>query len=214
MNNVLRISSSILGDNSASALLSAELLQALTSQNESLTVKERNFSATPIPHLDGQWLQAIGTAEQARSSEQKAMVAFSDELIAEVMAADTLVIALPMYNFTVPSMLKAWIDHVARAGVTFAYTEQGPKGLLKDKKVYLVTTMGGKHEIGVSDFLRPYMKLIMGFLGLTDVEIITASGLNMGPEQREAGLSEGRAQIADISAKAAAPATVLSTTAA
>lgn len=214
MNNVLRISSSILGDNSASALLSAELLQALTSQNDSLTVKERNFSATPIPHVDGQWLQAIGTAEQARSSEQKAMVAFSDELIAELVVADTLIIALPMYNFTVPYMLKAWIDHVARAGVTFAYTEQGPKGLLKDKKVYLVTTMGGKHEIGVSDFLRPYMKLIMGFIGLTDVEIITASGLNMGPEQREAGLGAGRAQIADITAKAAAQATVLSTTAA
>jgi FMN-dependent NADH-azoreductase len=109
-----------------------------------------------------------------------------------------------MYNFTVPSMLKAWIDHVARAGVTFAYTEQGPKGLLTGKKVYLVATMGGVHEAGVSDFIRPYMKLVMGFLGLADVEVITASGLNLGQEPKQAGLRSAREQIAGLTAKVAA----------
>jgi len=204
MNKVLRISSSISGENSVSALLTDELLQALESRGNTLSVSERNFSQTPIPHVDEQWLQALSTAEQERSPEQQVKVAFSDELIAEVMAADTLIIALPMYNFTVPSMLKAWIDHVARAGVTFAYTQQGPKGLLKDKKVYLVASMGGEHEAGVSDYIRPYMKLIMGFLGLTDVEIITASGLNLGPQQRAAGLDAARSEIQKLTSKAAA----------
>jgi FMN-dependent NADH-azoreductase len=204
MNNVLRVSSSILGENSASSLLTQELVEALAGKNESFIVTERNFSQTPIPHLDEQWLQALHADADSRSTEQQAKVAFSDGLIDEVIAADTLIIALPMYNFTVPSMLKAWIDHVARAGVTFAYTEQGPKGLLKDKKVYLVASTGGVHEVGVSDFLRPYMKLVMGFIGLTDVEIITASGLNLGPEQREAGLNAARKQIASLVAQAAA----------
>lgn len=204
MNTILRISSSILGENSTSAQLTEELLQALSNRGDSLTVKERNFSQTPIPHVDDLWLQALVTPEEARTAEQMAKVAFSDELIAELVAADTLIIALPMYNFTVPSMLKAWIDHVARAGVTFAYTEQGPKGLLANKKVYLVTTMGGNHEAGVSDFIRPYMKLVMGFLGLTDVEIITAGGLNLGPEHKDAALRAAREQIADLTAKVAA----------
>ncbi len=204
MNKILRVSSSILGSNSASAMLIEELIEAINTHGEDVTVNERSFSETPIPHLDEQWIQALSTQEKERTLQQKEKVAFSDELIAEVMDADTLVIALPMYNFTVPSMLKAWVDHIARAGVTFAYTEQGPKGLLKDKKVYLVATMGGQHEIGVSDFLRPYMKLIMGFIGLTDVEIITASGLNMGPEPREAGLKAAREEIKQIALQAAA----------
>ncbi len=204
MSTILRISSSILGPNSASALLTEELLQALKASDNALKIIERNFSLVPIPHVDEQWLGALSTPQEDRSPQQQAMVAFSDALIAEVMEADTLIIALPMYNFTVPSMLKAWIDHVARAGVTFAYTEQGPKGLLAGKKVYLVTTMGGVHEAGVSDFIRPYMKLVMGFLGLTDVEVITASGLNLGPEAKQAGLVAAREQIAGLTAKAAA----------
>jgi FMN-dependent NADH-azoreductase len=164
-----------------------------------LAVKEQNFSLAPIPHVDEQWLQALGTASDTRSFAQQDKVGFANELINELMAADRLIIALPMYNFTVPSMAKAWIDHVARAGVTFAYTEQGPKGLLKDKKVYLVTTMGGVHETCANDFLRPYIKLIMGFLGLADVEIITASGLNLGSEQREAELNATLEQITNLS---------------
>ena len=103
-----------------------------------------------------------------------------------------------MYNFSVPSMLKAWVDHIARAGVTFKYTDSGAVGLLQDKRVYLVTAMGGIHEAGATDFLRPYMKQIMAFIGLSDVHFITADGLNMGPERREQGLARASKQIVDI----------------
>lgn len=197
MKNVLRITTSIMGEGSVSSMLMDELLAKLGTQG-ALDVTERNFAAQSIPHLDGPWLAALSAAEADRSSEQQAKVAFSDQLIAELHAADTLVIALPMYNFSLPSMLKAWIDHIARAGVTFKYTEQGSVGLLEGKKVYLVTAMGGIHETAATDFLRPYMEHILAFVGLSDVEFITANGLNMGPERREEGLANARSEIANV----------------
>lgn len=198
MNNVLRISTSLFAEASVSTGLVDDLLAGFEDNGETFTTVHRDFGKEAIPHLDGQWLQAISTPAEARDEEQRAKVAFSDKLISEVQAADTLVIGLPMYNFTVPSMLKAWIDHVARAGVTFAYTEQGPKGLLKNKKVYLVAAMGGIHDTAATDFLRPYMKLIMGFIGLDDVEVITASGLNLGDEMRAQGIAKAKQEIADL----------------
>lgn len=200
MKNVLRLSTSLFAEGGVSTGLSADLLKAFEEKGESFSTVHRDFAEQAIPHLDGAWLTALGTSVDERSEEQQAMVAYSDRLIAEVQAADTLVIALPMYNFTVPSMLKAWIDHIARAGVTFAYSETGPKGLLKDKKVYLVTAMGGVHDTPATDFLRPYMKLIMGFVGLDDIEVITASGLNMGEEARSAGIANAKHQIAALAA--------------
>jgi FMN-dependent NADH-azoreductase len=134
------------------------------------------------------------------SAEQQEKASFSDSLISEIQVADILVIGLPMYNFTVPSMLKAWIDHIARAGVTFAYTEQGPKGLLKNKKVYLVSAMGGVHDTAATDFLRPYMKLIMGFIGLDDVEIINAGALGMGEGLRAESLAAAQIKIQTLTA--------------
>ncbi len=197
MKNVLRLTSSIFEEGSVSSMLMQELLSAFVSAGESFQIVERNFRESPVPHLDAAWLQALMTPEADRSDEQQAKVDYSDSLIAEVQQADTLVIALPMYNFSLPSMLKAWVDHIARAGVTFKYTESGPVGLLQDKKVYLVAAMGGVHDSAASDFLRPYMKLIMSFVGLTDVEFITADGLNMGPERREQGIEQARQQIAN-----------------
>jgi FMN-dependent NADH-azoreductase len=194
MKNVLHITTSIMGEDSVSSTLMDELLAKFATQ-DSLEVTQRNFANESIPHLDGPWLAALSTAEADRNSEQQAKVAFSDQLIAELQAADTLLIGLPMYNFSLPSMLKAWIDHIARAGLTFTYTENGPEGLLEDKKVYLVTAMGGIHETAATDFLRPYMKHILAFVGLTDVEFITANGLNMGPQSREKGLASARSQI-------------------
>lgn len=197
MKNVLRITTSIMGEGSASSELMDDLLAKLGAQ-ESLNVMERNFSDEAIPHLDGPWLTALMTAEADRSLEQQAKVAFSDKLVAELLNADTLVIGLPMYNFSVPSMLKAWIDHIARAGVTFKYTESGAVGLLEGKQVYLVAAMGGVHEPGATDFLRPYMKQIMAFIGLSDVQFITADGLNISPERREQGLASARSEIANL----------------
>ena len=155
MTQVLRINSSITGSNSVSRQLAAEFTDALAAQGP-ITVNDRDLAATPVPHFDAERLAALMTAPSERSPEQAAAVAFADELIDEVIAADTLIIALPMYNFTVPSLLKSWVDHIARAGVTFKYTDTGPVGLLQGKKAYLVSALGGQHEAGVSDFMRPY----------------------------------------------------------
>lgn len=196
MRKVLRLTTSILGTDSVSNTLMDTLLEKMGQSGEPLELSERNFSNTPIPHLDGEWLQALMTAEADRDEQQQTKADFSNALVAELMAADILVIGLPMYNFSVPSMLKAWIDHVARAGVTFKYTESGPVGLLAHKKVYLVTAMGGKHVAGEGDFLRPYVRHILGFLGITDVNFITADGLAMGDEPRAEGLARAEQEIA------------------
>ena len=180
-----------------SSQLMDELLIRLGSAEE-LNIIERNFQEQAIPHLDSAWLKALSTEDAERTVEQRAKVAFSDQLIDELPATDILVIGLPMYNFALPSMLKAWVDHIARAGVTFKYTENGPEGLLNGKKVFLVTAMGGKHEIGKTDFLRPYMQHILSFVGLTDVHFVTADGLNMGVEHRDQGLAEARSQIVNL----------------
>lgn len=197
MKSLLHITTSIMGEDSVSSMLMDELLAKLGAQ-DALDVTERNFAHQAVPHLDGPWLAALSTAEADRSSEQQAKVAFSDQLVAELQAADILVLGLPMYNFSLPSMLKAWVDHIARAGVTFKYTENGSVGLLEGKKVYLVAAMGGVHETGATDFLRPYMQHILAFVGLSDVEFITADGLNMGAECREKGLADARSQIANV----------------
>lgn len=194
MTKVLQISSSILGEDSVSRELMAELVAGLGASDR-IELTQRDFAREPVPHLDGAWLGALSTPEADRTEEQQQMVNYSDELIRELQDADVLVLGLPMYNFAPPSMLKAWVDHVARAGVTFKYTQEGPVGLLNQKKVYLVAAMGGEHEVGDTDFLRPYMKLIMGFIGLNDVEFVTADGLNINPERRAQGLAAARSEI-------------------
>lgn len=196
MSKVLRLTTSILGDNSVSTALMDSILEKIEHSGEPLEITERNFSATPIPHLDGEWLQALLTPETDRDEGQQAKASFSDGLIDELREADILLIGLPMYNFSVPSMLKAWIDHVARAGETFKYTEAGPVGLLRQKKAYLVTAMGGQYTAGEGDFLRPYIRHILGFLGITDITFITANGLAMGDEARAAGLAQAESEIA------------------
>ncbi|MEX0962904.1 MAG: NAD(P)H-dependent oxidoreductase [Pseudohongiellaceae bacterium] len=197
MRNVLRITTSILGETSVSAQLMEELLAALADA-EDIKLTERDFASQPIPHFDNAWLTALSTAAAERNEEQQQKVDYSNSLIAELQAADTVIIGLPMYNFSVPSMLKAWIDHVARAGVTFKYTDSGSVGLLHEKKVYLVTAMGGLHEEGGTDFLRPYMRQILSFLGLNDVQFVTAAGLNISPERREKGLAAARNEIENL----------------
>ena len=195
MTHALRLTTSILGENSVSTGLLDTLETELRDQGEDLTVTHRDFSAEPIPHFDGDWLAAIMTPQAERSAEQQRKADFSDRLIDELRSADMLLIGLPMYNFTVPSMLKAWNDHVARAGTTFEYTESGPKGLLADKPVFLVSSMGGVHEIGETDFLRPYMKQFLGLLGISDIRFISARGLNLGEEARAEAIANAEAEI-------------------
>lgn len=199
MNNVLVLKSSILAKSSVSSTLADELIQQLNEVNGNrLQVFSRSLDSQSIPHLDGNWLGALMTPESDRSDEQQRKVDFSDQLISELQQANTVVITAPMYNFSIPSSLKAWNDHIARAGTTFKYTESGPVGLLTDKKVYLIVTTGGVHEAGVTDFITPYMKFFLGFVGMTDIEVITANGLAMGDESREAGIARARSQIKAI----------------
>ncbi len=194
MKNILRITTSISGESSVSSQLMDELSAGLAA-SEAIELIERDFSVEPIPHLDSAWLTALSTAQADRDEGQQKKVEYSDGLIAELQKADVLLLGLPMYNFSVPSMLKAWIDHIARAGVTFRYTDNGPVGMLQGKKVYLVAAMGGESGRSATDFLRPYMRHILSFIGLSEVEFITAEGLNLGPERRQQGLAEARRMI-------------------
>ena len=197
---ILQLKTSIfdaVNNQGVSSQLSDELVAGLVENDtgESVNVRVRDFSQNPVPYFDGAWLQALSTPAEQRTPEQQRQAAWSDAAIAELQEADTVVIGAPMYNFAVPAMLKSWTDHVARAGVTFKYTEQGAVGLLQNKKVYVVVSTGGLHTEGVTDFMRPYLRTILGFLGLTDISIIVADGLNMGDELRSKGLAKARATI-------------------
>jgi FMN-dependent NADH-azoreductase len=155
----------------------------------------RDLGRTPHPVLDETGLQALFTPEGQRSAEQTARVALDDALIAEIQAADVVVLGVPMYNFGVPAQLKNWIDAIARAKVTFQYTEKGAEGLLKGKKVYVALTRGGMYRDTPNDSQVPYLKTVLSFLGMTDVQFVYAEGLAMGPEAEEKALSGALADI-------------------
>lgn len=194
---LLHIDSSILGDNSASRQLSREVVQAWQAADASIEVVYRDLAADAISHFSAATLLAAGTAEEARDAAHAFEAKLSQETLDEFLAADAVVIGAPMYNFSVPTQLKAWIDRVAVAGKTFRYTEAGPEGLCGNKKVILVSTAGGLHAgqatgAGHEDFL----KVFLGFIGVTDLEIVRAHGLAYGPEQRTAAIDAAQAQIA------------------
>lgn len=199
MQNVLFVSSSLMSGASTSRKIAGELVQAMQTENPGLRVTERDLTPGSMPHLTVELLGAFGKPADQRSPEEAAQVAFADRLIEEVEAADTIVIAAPMYNFSIPSTLKAWIDHVARAGRTFRYTANGPEGLLKGKKVHIVVSRGGYYT-GESparglDFQEPYLRGVLGFVGLDDVSFIHVEGQAIGPEAAAKGLASARAQI-------------------
>lgn len=199
MTTILQINSSARPTGSRSSLLASELTARLA-QATGARVVARDVAAEPVHPIDGEALAALGTPEAQRTPEQRALVASFDALVAELQAADTLVLAVPMYNFGVPVQLKAYIDAVARAGVTFRYTASGPEGLLKNKKVYVVLARGGLHQGRPSDTQTAYMSTWLGFLGMTDVEYVFAEGLDMGPEALASGLAAARAQIDGLTA--------------
>jgi FMN-dependent NADH-azoreductase len=195
MSNVLLIHSSVFGENSQSLGLARDFLKRYPHRS----VVERALTPQTMPHLDGAIFAAMGTPTGA---------ALSDELIAELEAADTIVLAVPMYNFSIPSTMKAWIDHVARRGRTFRYTEKGPEGLLKDKKVFVLVARGGLYSKGAPaaafDFQEPYLRTVLGFLGLTDVTFIRLEGLAMGPEAAGANRDKALAEIERLIGEAVA----------
>ena len=148
----------------------------------------RDLNAVPHPVLDEAALRRAVHAGRQRTPEQAARVALDDALIAEIQAADVVVLGVPMYNFGVPAQLKNWIDAISRAGVTFRYTEKGPEGLLKGKKVYVALTRGGKYRNTPADTQVPYLKTVFAFLGLTDVHFVYAEGLAMGPDAEQTAI--------------------------
>ncbi|OGB20724.1 MAG: FMN-dependent NADH-azoreductase [Burkholderiales bacterium RIFCSPLOWO2_02_FULL_57_36] len=192
---ILQINSSARSDGSHSTRLAGALVERLRSEHSAATLQVRDLSRTPHPVLDEAALQALFTAAEQRTPEQMARVALDDELIAEIQAADIVVLGVPMYNFGVSAQLKNWIDAISRARVTFQYTDKGAEGLLKDKKVYVVLTRGGLYRDTPSDTQVPYLKMVLSFLGMTDVQFVYAEGLAMGPQAEREALASAQNQI-------------------
>ncbi|CRM89613.1 FMN-dependent NADH-azoreductase [Pseudomonas sp. 22 E 5] len=193
---LLHIDSSILGDNSASRQLSAGVVKAWQAAEPGVEVTYRDVAAEGFNHFSGATLGALGTPADQRSAAQQHEAELSAKTLAEFLAADAVVIAAPMYNFTIPTQLKAWIDRIAVAGQTFRYSEAGPEGLCGNKKVIVVSTSGGLHAgqaTGVAH--EDYLKVLLGFLGITDIEFVRAHGLAYGDEFRSKSLSDANALI-------------------
>ncbi|MCW5646093.1 MAG: NAD(P)H-dependent oxidoreductase [Sphingopyxis sp.] len=198
MSQILRIDSSARGAGSTTRQLTDRLVARLVEQGYGAAVTQRDLSVTPPALLTERWVGANFTDETERSDEQKAALAASDELIAELEAASTIVIGVPVYNFAIPAALKAWIDLIARARRTFRYTESGPEGLLKGKKAYLVVASGGVPVGSDYDFATGYLRHVLGFVGITDVTIIEAGQQMMDSEavNRATAAIEGLKQAA------------------
>lgn len=159
-------------------------------------IKVRDLAVDQVPHLDANLLGGWMTPVEQQSEAEKAALALSNQLTDEVLAADVLVLAAPMYNFAIPSTLKAWLDHVLRAGVTFKYTETGPQGLLSGKRAFVLTARGGIYAGSNQDHQEPYLRQALAFIGIHDVSFIHAEGLNLGGDFLQKGLNQAKAQLA------------------
>lgn len=192
----LVILSSILGERSNSKQLSDHLLARLAQVETGGSVKVRDLGAQAIPYFDGATASALFTPADARSAAQHATVALSDTLVAELFEADRIVLTVPVYNFSLPAQLKSYFDYVARAGVTFRYTEQGvPQGLVQGKQVVVLLARGGKAAGTPDDTVTPYLRQILAFLGMTDVSVIAAEGMAMGELAAQEGVALAKQQI-------------------
>jgi FMN-dependent NADH-azoreductase len=193
--NILQINSSARAEASHSSALAERIVARLRAAEAQTAIVVRDLSRRPHPQLDEAALQALFTPAESRTPEQAARVALDDALIAELQAADAVVIGAPRYNFGVSAQLKNWIDAVARAGVTFHYTDKGPVGLVQGKKVYVALTRGGLYRNTPADTQVPYLKTFLSFIGLTDVQFIYAEGLAMGAEAEQKAIASARSQI-------------------
>jgi FMN-dependent NADH-azoreductase len=198
MTTILKLDSSLYSQGGQSAQLAQQFIDALRDREPGAHVIERDLGREPVPHLDAARFQAFLTPPEQRTSAQRAVADFSDALIAELRAADVLVLGVPMYNFGVSSQLKAYFDHIARAGVTFRYTDKGPVGLLTGKRAYVFATRGGLYAGTPSDTQTAYVRQFLGFLGITAVEFIYAEGLALGPDAREASLAQARVAVQNL----------------
>ncbi|HET9207321.1 MAG TPA: NAD(P)H-dependent oxidoreductase [Burkholderiaceae bacterium] len=196
--NILQIHSSARAEGSHSTRLVrqvVERLQASLPDRAGVAITVRDLGRTPHPELNEAALQALFTPPEQRTPAQAARVALDDALIAELQAADVVVLGVPMYNFGVPAALKNWIDAISRAKVTFQYTANGPEGLLKGKKVVIALTRGGQYRNTPADTQVPYLKTVLSFLGMSDIQWVYAEGLAMGPDAEQQALSSAQSQI-------------------
>lgn len=202
MKQILLINSSINGENGHSVQLAQQFIAQLPQADVRLDILDLN--ATPLSHLDMAEVSAWMLPPEQRSSAQQALAEISDDLIARVTAADVIVLGVPMYNFGIPSQLKSLFDRLARAGITFKYTEQGPVGLLDDKPVIIFATRGGIYQGTDLDSQTPFLQTFFNFIGLKNLHFVYAEGLNMGDAAQQAALSAAQQKLTDISAKIAA----------
>lgn len=185
----LLVTSSILGDNGQSKALASHFQQQAAAR-DGVAVTHRDVVANALPHLAIEELGAWQTPADERTTEQQALAAHSDELLAELRANDVLVLAVPMYNLGIPTQLKAWFDRVLRAGETFRYTENGPQGLIEGKRAIILAARGGQYAGTEFDSQTPHLKTMLGLMGISDVEVVFAEGLNMGDAHRDAAMKE------------------------
>ncbi|HEY9236409.1 MULTISPECIES: FMN-dependent NADH-azoreductase [Phenylobacterium] len=201
MSNILVLNSSVSGEASVSRLLVADAVTELTQRDPNAKVVFRDLAADPLPHLLPSTVAGVRATASTPAEEEARRL--SDELIAELRAADTVVIGAPMYNFSIPTTLRAWFDHILRPGVTFRYSEAGPEGLLTGKRVIVVESRGGLYSEGpgqAADFQEPYLRQLLGFAGMTDVTFIRAEKIGFGPEFREQAVADSRAELAKLPA--------------
>ncbi len=201
MTTLLQINASIHKDSGQSSQLANQFVAAFRRSHRTACVVVRDVAASEsVPHLTAERFGAFLTPPEQRTAAQRAVVAYSDDLIEEIKRADVVVIGLPMYNFGVPSQLKAYFDHIARAGITFAYTEKGPVGRLTGKKVYIFAARGGQYVGTPMDTQSGYVRDFLAFLGMTDVQFVYAEGLAISPQSKQSGLAKAAAEIARLAA--------------
>ncbi|MGF1696285.1 NAD(P)H-dependent oxidoreductase [Vibrio lamellibrachiae] len=194
MKNILAIYSSAAGEYSTSTQLAKQWIN-----QQSVNLIERDIASSPINHYDEVTLSSFfSTDPEQLTGEQMQALDTSDKLIGEVQEADYVVLAVPMYNFGIPSTLKSWFDQIARAGKTFTYGENGPEGLLQNKKAVVILTRGGFYKDSDHDFMTPYLKQFLGFIGIADVQFIYAEGTAMGEESKESAISNAKQLLEEV----------------
>jgi FMN-dependent NADH-azoreductase len=198
MKTLLQLTSSIFADGGQSSRLAEEFVAALRLEHPGAQVIRRDLARDPVPHLDAERFGAFLAKPETRTPAQAAVVGYSDALIAELKHADTLVIGLPMYNFGLPSQLKAYFDHVARAGVTFKYTEKGAVGLLGGRKAFVFAARGGLYQGTPRDTQTGYVRDFLAFLGVTDVKFVYAEGLAISEASKAQSLATARRALREL----------------
>ncbi len=198
MTALLQVNTSIFSSGGQSTRLADEFVAGWRETNRDATVVVRDLARDPVAHLTAEGFQAFIAKPEERNAEQQAAVAYSDALIDEIRRANVIVLGLPMYNFGVPSALKAYFDHIARAGVTFQYTDKGPVGLLTGKKAYVFATRGGQYAGTTLDSQTPYVRNFLRFLGIEDVEFVYAEGLAISEASKKAALAQAKRVIGGL----------------